>query len=92
MFLAVMLLLGNALPASAGLFSGPKIPTTSSILSDMEKRYHLDAESIQTQGEGMNGASNKQPVPQLTLFFSPSDPKVGEKVSAKAFPMYFSKK
>ncbi len=92
LFLALMLLLGNALPASAGLFSGPKIPSASSVFSDMEKRYHLDTESLQTQGEGMNVASNKQPTPQLTLFFSPSDPKVGEKVSAKAFPMYFSNK
>lgn len=91
-FLAAMLLLGNALPASAGLFSGPSIPSASSVFSDMEKRYHLDTEAIQTQGEGMNVASNKQPVPQLTLFFSPSDPKIGEKVSAKAFPMYFSNK
>ncbi len=89
-FLSLMLLLGNALPASAGLFSGPKIPSPSSVFSDMEKRYHLDSESIQEQSENFNVSSNKVLAPEVKLFFSPSDPKAGEKISAKAFPIYFS--
>ncbi len=81
---------GNTPIASAGLFGGPSIPSASSILSDMEKRYHLDTGSIQNQGESLNVADNKKPVPEVSLFFSPSDPRPGEKISARAFPMYFS--
>ncbi len=80
----------STLPASAGLFSGPKIPSPSSVFSDMEKRYHLDTGSIQSQGESFNTADNKKPAPEVSLFFNPSDPKPGEKITAKAFPMYFS--
>ncbi len=90
--LITQLFVGNILPVSAGLFSGPKLPSATSMFSDMEKRYHMDTGSIQNQGESLNVADNKRPTPQVTLFFSPSDPKPGEKLSAKAFPMYFSNK
>lgn len=66
------------------------MPSASSMLSQMEKRYHLDVGSIQNQGENFNTADTKKPTPEVSLFFSPSDPKAGEKISAKAFPMYFS--
>ncbi len=88
--LAVQLVFLNIAPASAGLFSGPKLPSTSSMFSDMEDRYHLDSESIQTQAESFNVGDNKKLVPEVSLFFSPSDPRPGEKISAKAFPAYFS--
>ncbi|MDP2837684.1 MAG: hypothetical protein Q8O53_00195, partial [Candidatus Moranbacteria bacterium] len=89
-FLALQLLVSSALPASAGLFGGPKIPTAASVLSAVEQRYHLDVGSIQNQGEMLNVADGKKPTPEVTLFFSPSDPRPLEKVTAKAFPMYFS--
>ncbi len=88
--LLIPLFLGSASPASAGLFGGPSIPSASSMLSQMEKRYHLDVGSIQNQGESFNTADTKKPTPEVSLFFNPSDPKDGEKISAKAFPMYFS--
>src|SRR6185369_8218837 len=67
-------------------------PSASSIASDLEKRYHIDLGSAQNQGESFNVAANKQPTPEVSLFFNPSDPKDGQKLSAKAFPMYFSSK
>ncbi len=91
--LVLELLFSSALPASAGLFGGgPSIPSASSVFSDMEKRYHLDTGTIQNQGESFNVSDTKQPSPDVTLFFNPSDPKAGEKITAKAFPMYFSNK
>lgn len=95
-FLAFFLILEffvvSALPASAGLFGGGgmSIPSASSILSDMEQRYHLDVGAIQNQGEALNVAGGKTLVPEVSLFFNPSDPKPGEKLSAKALPIYFS--
>lgn len=88
--LVLELLFSSALPASAGLFSKPSVPSPSSVFSDMEKRYHLDTGTIQNFSEGFNVSDNKQPTPEVTLFFSPSDPRAGEKITAKAFPMYFS--
>lgn len=80
----------SSLPVSAGLFSSPKMPDTSSFFSDAEKRYNIDTETIRDQGQTLNVADNKKPVPEVNLFFTPSDPKIGEKISARAFPMYFS--
>ncbi len=88
--LLLQLFVVSASPVSAGLFGGPSIPSASSMLSGMEKRYHLDVGSIQSQGENFNTADVKKPTPEASLFFNPSDPKSGEKISAKAFPMYFS--
>lgn len=88
--LAIELTLSSALPAMASFLSPPKIPSPSSMLSDMEKRYHIDTESLQNQGETLNVADNKKPAPEVTLFFNPTDPKEGEKITARAFPMYFS--
>lgn len=77
-------------PAQA-LLGGPKIkvPSASDMASDIERRYHLNTESIQGQGETLNVTDNKKMTPQVSLFFSPSDPKEGEKINAQAFPIYF---
>ncbi|MFZ2187353.1 MAG: hypothetical protein WAV46_01870 [Candidatus Moraniibacteriota bacterium] len=81
----------SAFPAAAGLFGGGgvSIPSASSMASDLEHRYHLDLGNLQSQGETFNVGGNKQLTPQVSLFFTPSDPKEGEKISAKAFPTYF---
>lgn len=84
------LFVSSSLPVSAGLFSQPKMPDTSSFFSDAEKRYNIDTETIRDQGQTLNVADNKKPVPEVNLFFTPSDPRIGEKISARAFPMYFS--
>lgn len=91
--LSFELLITTALPASAGFLSPPKppsIPTTSQQASEMESRYHVDTASVQDQGENMNVAGTKKVTPEASLFFSPSDPKEGERVTARAFPTYFS--
>lgn len=88
--LLLQLFVMSASPASAALFGGPSIPSPSSVFSDMERRYHLDLGSLQNQGESFNTADNKKPSPEVSLFFNPSDPKAGEKLSAKAFPIYFT--
>lgn len=87
---ASQLFLVTTAPALA-LF-GVSIPSASSIATDIEKRYHVDLENAQDQGELFNVASNKQPAPEVSLYFSPTDPRVGEKITAKAFPVYFSNK
>ncbi len=94
--LALTLLSGQlffvATAPALALFGGLKIPSASKIATDLEKRYHLDLENVQDQGELFNVAANKQPAPEVSLFFSPTDPRPGEKITAKAFPVYFSNK
>lgn len=87
---ALQLFVTSAVPVSAGLFSQPKMPNPSSFFSDAEKRYNIDTETIQEQGQSLNVAGNKKPVPEASIFFTPADPKPGEKISARAFPMYFT--
>lgn len=86
------LLLTAVTPVQAGLFSGPsvKLPSISDSATEVEQRYHVNTESIQDQGEGMNVMNNKKDSAQVSVFFTPGDPKEGEKISAKAFPIYFS--
>lgn len=64
--------------------------SVSCVASELEKRYHLNLGSIQNQGESFNVSDQKKITPEVSLFFTPSDPKEGEKISAKAFPIYFS--
>lgn len=59
---------------------------------ELERRYHLNLGSLQNQGEFFNVSDQKKIVPEVSLFFTPSDPKDGEKITAKAFPIYFSSK
>lgn len=93
LFIVFELFITSAFPASAGLFGGGasiNIPTASSMAAELERRYNLDLGSIQNQGQSFNVADNKKPIPEVSLFFSPSDPKEGEKISAKAFPTFFA--
>ncbi len=66
------------------------IPSANQVASDLEKRYHINTQAAQNAGEDFNVSNNKRTVPEVSLFFSPSDPKVGEKITARAFPIYFS--
>lgn len=93
LFLVVGFFVVSALSASAGLFGGGggmSIPSASSIMSDMEQRYHLNLGSIQNMSEELNVTNNKGVAPEVQFFFNPSDPKPGEKFSAKALPIFFS--
>lgn len=90
----VGLLLPSMTPVYAGLFSAPKVPmpNANQFASDTERRYHVNTESVQDQGETLNVTENKKFTPQVSLFFSPSDPQEGQKLTAKAFPIYFTSK
>ncbi len=55
-----------------------------------EDHYHIDDNSVRDSMERMNVANRKGSAPEVKLFFSPSDPKPGEKITATALPMYFS--
>jgi hypothetical protein len=85
----VQVFFSSALPAEA-LFSKPKVPSPSQQAAEIERRYHVDAGSVQDQGESLNVADSKKVAPEVSLFFSPSDPKEGEKITARSFPTYFS--
>jgi hypothetical protein len=65
-------------------------PSASSIAAELERRYHLNLQSLQNQGELFNVSDQKKIAPETSLSFSPSDPKEGEKISAKAFSLYYS--
>lgn len=67
-----------------------KIPSIGSVTSQLENRYHANLQSIQGQSEYFNTADNKKMTPQVTLFFSPTAPELGEKIAATAVPIYFS--
>ncbi|MFZ1626817.1 MAG: hypothetical protein WAT81_03390 [Candidatus Moraniibacteriota bacterium] len=79
----------SALPASA-FFGSPSIPSASESAADIERRYHIDTGSVQDQGESLNVADSKKVTPEVSLFFSPSDPTEGEKITARSFATYFS--
>ncbi len=79
----------SALPAEA-LFSRPRVPSASQSASELEARYHINTGAVQEQGESLNVADNKKVTPEVSLFFSPSDPKEGERVTARSFPTYFA--
>ena len=67
LFLVVQLFVTSAIPAQAGLFGGgPSIPSASSVMSDIEKRFHLDTGALQNQGE-QHGLLNQKMGPWATL-------------------------
>lgn len=66
------------------------IPSADEIAKSMEERYHLDLQSIQSQGENFNSGAEKGIAPQVMISFDPLSPTLGEKITATAFPMYFS--
>lgn len=85
----VQIFFSSALPAEA-LFKKPKVPSPSQQAADIERRYHISTGSAQEMGESLNVADAKKVAPEVSLFFSPSDPKEGEKITARSFPTYFS--
>lgn len=60
------------------------------IMKSIEERYHLNQGSMQNTGEAFNVSDTKKYSPQVMLFFNPTDPKMGEKITAEALPMYFN--
>jgi|GEM_PF-934331 len=68
---------------------GVSIPSASKMASDLEKRYHLNLETIQSYGESFNVSETKSLVPEVLVSFSPADPKPGAEITAKSHPLYF---
>lgn len=68
---------------------GIKVPSPSKVAAELESRYHMNLEEIQGQGESFNTSSTKMMAPQVSLSFNPSNPKLGERVTASAMPMFF---
>lgn len=73
-----------------GFSSGIVGDGDDSLTGQLEERYHINKESAQSYGENMNVSETKGNAPEVQLFFTPNDPKVGQEISAKAVPMYFS--
>ncbi len=77
-------------PISLGIHKSIDDNLIPKILEIGEERYHMDQSTMQEYGEGMNVSTLKGAAPEVMLSFSPSDPKIGEKITAHATPMYFS--
>lgn len=76
-----------ALGLGASLLSSSNM---NGVMDDVEKRYHVDTAAVANMGETMNTSATKESAPQVNLFFNPTDPKVGQEITAQAFPLYFS--
>jgi hypothetical protein len=68
---------------------GISIPSPSKVADQLEKRYNFDLQGLQEQAQNFNVADTKQTAPQVTLIFDPSDPRPGQRVTARTFPIYF---
>lgn len=88
--IAVIVQVAVPIPALALFGKGPKIPSATQVAKELEQRYHVNQGSVQEMGEAFNVSGNKKTPPEVSIFFSPTDPKEGEKVIAKAFPILFS--
>jgi hypothetical protein len=83
----------SAAPAQAGLFGGGgsiSLPSPSKVAGELERRYNINLQSVQNQAQNFNVSDTKKLSPEVSLYFSPTDPRPGEKVQARAFPIYFT--
>lgn len=82
----------GVLPASAfSLFGGGlKMPSASSVAGDIEQRYNVNTEAVREQGQQFNVMNLKKNAPEVTIQFTPTDPVVGEKITAIALPTFFT--
>lgn len=76
--------------SAQSVFAKISIPSPSSVAAEMERRYHINLESVQNQSEYFNTGDNKKIAPQVMISFNPPNPKLGERITATAFPMYFN--
>jgi hypothetical protein len=88
--LIILLLFGTLQPlAVLGFGGGVKIPSVGEVASKLEKRYHLNLKEMQSKGEMQNVSEQKMLAPEVSLFFSPTDPRPGEEITAIATPLFF---
>ena len=88
-YIAVIGLIGMLLaPFSSA--QAASVPSVGKVASKLEKRYNINGDSVRDVMQGFNVNSSKKTTPEVSVFFSPSDPKSGEKITARAMPIYFS--
>ncbi len=66
------------------------VPSVGSVTNQIEKKYNINPNSVRDVMQSFNVSGQKKTVPEVSIFFSSSDPRSGEKLTAKAMPMYFS--
>jgi uncharacterized membrane protein YgcG len=91
-FFSAVLVVQLAFPVQLfALFGiGPKIPSATDAAKAIMEQFHINTESVKNFGEDFNVGDTKKYSPEVTLLFSPTDPKEGHKMTAKALPLYFS--
>ena len=67
-----------------------RIPSVGKVASTLEQRYNINGDSVRDTMQSFNVNGRKKTTPEVSIFFSPSDPKSGTKVTARAMPIYFS--
>lgn len=76
-------------PANALIFGGGGV-SAGQIMRQVEETYHIDPDAVRNFSEGFNVAQNKDTAPEVTIIFSPQDPKPGQKITARAYTQYFT--
>ena len=66
------------------------VPSVGSVADKLEKRYNINGDSVRDTMQSYNVNSRKKTTPEVPVFFTPTDPQSGEKVTARAMPIYFS--
>ncbi len=66
------------------------IPEPLSVVDDVLTKFNVSSDSIANSAQIFNVTDQKTTFPQVSLYFNPTDIKVGQKLTAQAFPMYFS--
>ncbi len=81
----------------AGVFFAPlssvqaaSIPSVGKVANKLEQRYNINGDSVRDTMQSFNVNASKKTTPEVSIFFAPSDPKIGEKITARAMPIYFS--
>jgi hypothetical protein len=69
---------------------GFSIPEPISVVDDVLTKFNLSTSSVAEMSQQFNVSEQKTSFPQVSIFFDPSDPKAGKKITAQASSMYFS--
>jgi hypothetical protein len=72
------------------VFGGGFDTNSQGTIDKVENRYHIDKDAAAKLIENMNVGEDKKTAPELSVFFTPTDPREGQEVVAEAVPIYFS--
>ncbi len=85
----LVLLLSSAVPAQADFsYPAPAAAATQAFNAILDL-LGINRSAMQYGVAVMNAAPQKQTAPQVSLTFTPSDPQLGDKLTATATPLYF---